>query len=97
MIGLRDLRRFGGRIRRQFKSARSPRAVLPPNRHSSPSRYLAATAIFKNEAAYLAEWIEFYRLIGVEHIYLYDNCSTDNPKAVLDSIHQLLHGIYRTT
>ncbi len=76
--------KFGGRIARQFKPARKPRVVLPPNRPSSPSRILAITAIFKNEAAYLAEWLEFYRLIGVEHIYLYDNGSKDNPKVVLD-------------
>lgn len=42
-------------------------------------RYLSVAAIFKNEAPYLREWIEFHRLVGVEHFYLYDNGSTDNP------------------
>lgn len=35
-------------------------------------------AIFKNEAAYLREWIEFHKIVGVEHFYLYNNFSTDN-------------------
>ena len=28
---------------------------------------LAIAAIFRNEAPYLREWIEFHRLVGVEH------------------------------
>jgi hypothetical protein len=45
---------------------------------------LAIGAIFKNEKPYLKEWIDFHRLVGVNHFYLYDNLSTDNPKEVLD-------------
>ena len=45
--------------------------------------YLAICAIFRDEAAYLAEWICFHRLVGVEHFYLYDNCSDDGPHRVL--------------
>ncbi len=40
--------------------------------------YSSMCAIFKNEAPYLAEWIEFYRNIGLDHLYLYNNESTDN-------------------
>lgn len=40
-------------------------------------------AIFKNEAAYLKEWIEFNRLVGVEHFYLYNNNSDDDYAVVL--------------
>lgn len=43
----------------------------------------AVVAFFKNEARYLKEWIEYHRLIGIDHFYLYDNCSTDNSFAVL--------------
>ena len=32
---------------------------------------LAVTAIFKNEAPYLKEWIDYHLLAGVEHFYLY--------------------------
>lgn len=35
-------------------------------------------AIFKDEANYLKEWIEFHRLVGIEHFYLYNNFSSDN-------------------
>lgn len=40
-------------------------------------------AIFKDEARFLKEWIEFHALIGVNHFYLYNNNSTDNYKEVL--------------
>lgn len=45
--------------------------------------YLSVCAIFKDEAPYLAEWLTFYELIGVDHFYLYDNGSTDRPDQVL--------------
>jgi Glycosyltransferase family 92 len=45
--------------------------------------YLAAGAIFRDEAPYLAEWIAFHRLVGVEHFILYDNGSADAPERVL--------------
>lgn len=40
-------------------------------------------AIFKNEAKYLKEWIEFHKIVGVEHFYLYNNFSTDGYLQVL--------------
>lgn len=45
--------------------------------------YFSVCGIFWNEAPYLREWIEFHRLVGVEHFYLYDNRSTDNHAEVL--------------
>lgn len=44
---------------------------------------LAICAIFQDEARFLGEWIEFHRLQGVEHFFLYDNRSHDDPAAVL--------------
>lgn len=44
---------------------------------------LAACAIFRDEAPYLEEWIQFHRLLGVEHFYLYNNRSSDHFKEVL--------------
>jgi hypothetical protein len=41
-------------------------------------------AIYRNEAPYLREWIEFHRLVGVERFYLYDNVSTDEHLQVLE-------------
>jgi len=40
-------------------------------------------AIFKNEAPYLREWIEFNHIVGVDHFYLYNNNSEDEYLGVL--------------
>ena len=53
--------------------------LLPPNYKIN----LAITAIAKNEASYIREWIEFHRLVGVEKFFIYDNESTDNLKEIL--------------
>ena len=45
---------------------------------------LAICTIFKDCAPFLKEWIEFHRLIGVDHFFLFDNSSQDNPLAVLE-------------
>ena len=45
--------------------------------------YLAVCAIYKNEATYLREWVEFHRLVGVEKFFLYDNRSTDDHREQL--------------
>jgi len=46
---------------------------------------LSICAIFRNEAPYLREWIEFHRIVGVERFYLYQNRSDDDWEAVLRS------------
>lgn len=54
--------------------------------HKKTRKYkyqIAACAMFQNEAEWLKEWIEFHRLIGVEHFYLFDNGSTDHFQDVL--------------
>jgi len=48
------------------------------------SAYLSICAIFKDEAPYLPEWIEFHRLVGVERFFLYDNLSGDGGRGVLE-------------
>ncbi len=44
---------------------------------------VSVCAIFKNEAAYLREWIEFNHIVGVDHFYLYNNNSEDDYETVL--------------
>ncbi len=44
---------------------------------------LAVVAIMKNEAPYIAEWLDYHLLAGVNHFYIYDNESPDNLKEVL--------------
>ena len=45
--------------------------------------YLAVCSVFRNQAEYLEEWLEFHRLIGTERFFLYDNESTDESLEVL--------------
>jgi len=40
----------------------------PPKKY-----YLSALAIFKMESPWLKEWIEYHRLVGIEHFYMYNN------------------------
>lgn len=44
---------------------------------------LAICTIFRNEAPFLKEWIEFHKLVGCQHFYLYNNASTDEYADVL--------------
>jgi hypothetical protein len=45
--------------------------------------YLSIMAIFRNEADYLQEWIEYHLLVGVERFWLINNKSEDNATAIL--------------
>lgn len=55
------------------------------NPQRKPSKYnVSICAIFKDEGYYLREWIEFHKLIGIEHFYLYNNNSKDNYLEVLE-------------
>jgi hypothetical protein len=45
--------------------------------------YLSVCAIFKDEAPYLREWIEFHRIVGVERFFMYDNDSSDAGAEIL--------------
>ena len=45
--------------------------------------YLSVCATYRDDAAYLREWIEFHRLVGVERFFLYNNNSRDEHRDVL--------------
>jgi hypothetical protein len=45
--------------------------------------YLAICAVYRDEAPYLSEWLEFHRIVGVERFFLYNNRSTDDHAEVL--------------
>lgn len=45
--------------------------------------YACICGIFKDEAPYLKEWIEYHLLVGIDHFYLYNNNSTDNFREIL--------------
>lgn len=44
---------------------------------------LCVCTVFKDDAPYLREWIEYHKLVGVQHFYLINNDSTDNYLDVL--------------
>src|SRR5579883_479648 len=57
------------------------KGIFPP---SGKKKYnLSIVAIFRNEKPYLREWIEYHRLVGVDHFYLYNNKSSDGSLEVL--------------
>lgn len=39
---------------------------------------IAIAAIIKNESAFIKEWLRFHSAAGVDHFFLYDDCSTDD-------------------
>lgn len=46
--------------------------------------YCSVCSVFKNEAPFLREWIEYHLLIGIDHFYLYNNNSSDSFEEVLE-------------
>lgn len=55
----------------------------PDNKPQARDCDIALCCVFQNEAPWLREWLEFHRLIGVKHFYLYNNLSTDNYLEIL--------------
>jgi Glycosyltransferase family 92 len=53
------------------------------NRIDEVKAYLSVCAIYRDEARYLREWLEFHRLVGVERFFLYDNASADDHRELL--------------
>lgn len=46
--------------------------------------YLSLCLIFKNEAPFLKEWLDYHLAIGVDHFYLYDNNSDDQYRELIE-------------
>lgn len=61
------------------------KAILAIRRpkHTPKKYHLSLCSIFRDEAPFLKEWIEYHLLVGVEHFYLYNNFSKDNCLEVL--------------
>jgi glycosyl transferase family 92 len=57
--------------------------VGEPGAGGQPAAYLSICAIYRDEAPYLREWVEFHRLVGVERFFLYDNGSVDDHHSML--------------
>lgn len=54
-----------------------------PKRKEKRKYHISLCIMFKDEAPYLREWIEYHHMIGVDHFYLYDNNSSDNYETVI--------------
>jgi hypothetical protein len=76
LAGLRAARDACWRV--GYMRARWPRPL-----GTRPPIELAVCAIFRDEARYLAEWVAFHRVQGVERFYLYDNLSEDDWRSEL--------------
>lgn len=57
--------------------------MLDISRKNKYEHFLSVFALFQQEAPYLKEWIEYHKLMGVDHFYLYNNNSQDNYLEVL--------------
>jgi len=66
------------RVRDWSRRARYLRERWPRPLGTRPPIELAICAIFRDEGRYLAEWVTFHRLQGVERFYLYENRSSDD-------------------
>lgn len=67
-----------------FAVSQSPECAISPDQDCVKKKYqLAICAIFQDETFFLKEWLEYHRLVGVEHFYLYNNLSTDDYYQIL--------------
>jgi hypothetical protein len=55
----------------------------PPATHAEGIPYLCLCACLGYDVPYLAEWIEFHRLVGVERFFLYNNGDREAQRALL--------------
>ncbi len=55
-----------------------------PKRSEKRTYHISLCIMFKDEKPYLREWIEYHRMMGVDHFYMYDNNSSDGFEAVTD-------------
>jgi len=82
MVDVESLILLAARHHAWWASRGEPEAAT--RRGKPPEHFLSVCAIYRNEASYLREWIEFHRLVGVERFYLYDNASMDEHLQVLE-------------
>jgi hypothetical protein len=66
-----------------YSAAHKKKNNPPPPPPPVEKYELVICAVFQNEDFFLKEWIEFHKLMGVQHFYLYNNLSTDQYLQVL--------------
>lgn len=70
-------------IKKLFAYSKKCKSISSICDNSTNCYYLSLVLIIKNETQYIREWIEYHKLIGVEHFYIYDNESNDGLKDIL--------------
>ena len=87
MFDIKDQRKnfYKGISQVGFKEYMRLKKIIPTElKENKEFKYnVSIVAIAKNEGVYFKEWIEYHKLIGIEHFYIYNNESTDNTKEVL--------------
>ena len=68
---------------RYYKRYRKDRVRIDHSDHTVKD-YFSVMVIAKDEGSYLKEYVLFYKAIGADRLYFYDNCSSDNTLEVLD-------------
>lgn len=61
-----------------YKKYGAKRSLVRKQLMEAPNGYLAVMCIVRNEARYVDEWMAFYQMMGVDHIFLFNNSSTDD-------------------
>ncbi len=67
-----------------FMKNRISRRLINLQFSNSPDGYVSAVCIIKNECRYIDEWCCFYKIVGMDHIYIFDNGSEDDTPSVLN-------------
>lgn len=88
LLHQRFVKRASSRLRyaaQYLRVALNPGAATfhRPRIASKPRYRLAICTRVKNEGRFLPEFVAHHVLLGFEHVYLYDNNSTDEPEKVL--------------
>lgn len=60
--------------------------LLKQNKPKNYKYYASMCLLIKNENSYLAEWLDNYNNIGIDHFYIYDNGSTISIQSTIDKI-----------
>jgi hypothetical protein len=74
---------FRSRKQSRKLGSRKKLAIPPIERSQQGVGELAAVVIVKDEGVYIEEWLEFHRLMGCGHFYVYDNGSRDDTLEIL--------------
>ncbi len=78
----RDKKKISGRTQKAFRLRESNGLSSEALDLPKPS-FLSLLAIIRGEDLYLVEWIEFHKMMGVDHFFLYDNGDDEPTKRVL--------------